>query len=77
MFVSLFSYQFSSMARGGHTNNSTGARSSHSVPSQNGPGVDVGAMMTLMQGMVQQLNAQQQNKEVQDKQITLLRDGLL
>jgi hypothetical protein len=34
-------------------------------------------MMTLMQGMIQQMNAQQQNREVQEQQITLLRDGLI
>jgi len=71
------------MARG-HANNSNGAGSSRSGPSQDGNGVDVAAMMALMHGMVQQMSAQQQqlgvqqqNREVQDQQIALLRDGLL
>ena len=58
-------------------NNNSSVRSSQNGPLPVGPSVDVGAMMTLMQGMVQQLSAQQQNKEVHDQQIALLRDGLM
>lgn len=58
------------MARG--NNNHGGAGSS-----QNGPVLDVAAMMTLMQGIVQQLGEQQQNRESHEQQLTILRDALI
>lgn len=61
----------------GGNQNTAGAGTSRSDHIQDGPIVDVEAMMTLMHGMVPQLSAQQQNKEAQDQQIALLRDGLL